>query len=121
MGILNNVMNALMEDKINGPKAAGLVLWFLEVVPLTRSAAGVITTPLWVESKVAAWGQVTAFSPLMLPIVLLADQLWTLPTPSPTSIAGLVGLAARSTTLAYALFFRFLAEAGPMTSCSLPY
>lgn len=134
------VMHALTEEKITGPKAAGLAFGFLGVVTLMGpAAAGVVATPLWailvclgatlsyafsgwwgrrfkalgVEPKVAAWGQVTASSLIMLPIALAVDQPWTLPMPSATSIAALVGLAALSTALAYVLFFRILAEAGP--------
>lgn len=61
----------------------------------------------------AAAGQVTASTMLILPIMLIVDQPWTLPAfPSPTVWASLAGLALLSTALAYVLYFRILAAAG---------
>ena len=59
-----------------------------------------------------AAGQVTASSCLLLPIALLVDQPWTLPTPGLGAIGAVVGLALLSTALAYVVFFRVLASAG---------
>jgi len=59
-----------------------------------------------------ATGQVTASSVMLLPVMLLVDQPWTLPMPGPGVIAALVGVAALSTALAYLLYFRLLATAG---------
>ena len=61
----------------------------------------------------AAAGQVTASTVLILPIMLLVDRPWTLPSaPSLTVCAALGGLALLSTALAYVLYFRILAAAG---------
>lgn len=61
----------------------------------------------------AAASQVTASAMLILPIMLIVDQPWTLPTfPSATVWASLAGLALLSTALAYVLYFRILAAAG---------
>jgi drug/metabolite transporter (DMT)-like permease len=61
----------------------------------------------------AAAGQVTASTMLILPIMLIVDQPWTLPGfPSATVWASLAGLALLSTALAYVLYFRILAAAG---------
>ena len=61
----------------------------------------------------AATGQVTLSAMLILPIMLIADRPWLLPTPpSPTTWAALAGLALLSTALAYVLYFRILAAAG---------
>ena len=61
----------------------------------------------------AAAGQVTASTMLILPIMLIIDQPWTLPAfPSATGWASLAGLALLSTALAYVLYFRILAAAG---------
>ena len=61
----------------------------------------------------AAAGQVTASTILILPIMLIVDQPWTLPAfPSATVWASLAGLALLSTALAYVLYFRILAAAG---------
>jgi drug/metabolite transporter (DMT)-like permease len=61
----------------------------------------------------AAAGQVTASSVLILPIMLIVEQPWTLAAPPPASTwAALAGLALLSTALAYVLYFRILAAAG---------
>ena len=61
----------------------------------------------------AAAGQVTASTVLILPIMLIVEQPWTLSaTPSATVWAALAGLALLSTALAYVLYFRILAVAG---------
>jgi drug/metabolite transporter (DMT)-like permease len=59
-----------------------------------------------------ATGQVTASSAMLIPVMLLVDQPWTLPMPGPGVIAALIGVAALSTALAYILYFRLLATAG---------
>ena len=59
-----------------------------------------------------ATGQVTASSVMLIPVMLLVDQPWTLATPGPGVIAALIGVAALSTALAYLLYFRLLASAG---------
>ncbi|MGO1079243.1 DMT family transporter [Inquilinus sp. CA228] len=61
---------------------------------------------------VTATGQVSATSLMMLPIVALVDRPWTLPMPSGTTVASLVGLALLSTSLAYVLYFKLLARVG---------
>ncbi len=61
---------------------------------------------------VTATGQVTATTVMMLPIVLIVDQPWTLALPQPVTIAAIAGLALLSTALAYVIFFRILATAG---------
>ncbi len=64
----------------------------------------------------AAAGQVTASTALILPIMLIVERPWTLPTvPSPAVLAALAGLALLSTALAYVLYFRILAAAGATT------
>jgi drug/metabolite transporter (DMT)-like permease len=59
-----------------------------------------------------ATGQVVASSMILMPIMMLVDQPWTLPVPSLTAIGALIGVAAISTALAYVLYFRILATAG---------
>ncbi|GAW36092.1 putative inner membrane transporter yiJE [Roseovarius sp. A-2] len=59
-----------------------------------------------------ATGQAVASSVLLLPVVMVVDQPWTLPMPSPAAIGALIGVAALSTALAYVLYFRILATAG---------
>ncbi len=41
------------------------------------------------------------------------EQPWMLPVPSGRTVLAMVGLAALSTALAYAIFFRILAVSGP--------
>ena len=59
-----------------------------------------------------ATGQVTASSLILLPIMLMVDQPWTLPMPGIDIILSLVALAGLSTALAYILYFKILETAG---------
>jgi drug/metabolite transporter (DMT)-like permease len=59
-----------------------------------------------------ATGQTTAASVILLPVVLLVDQPWTLAMPGVGTIAALFAVAALSTALAYIIYFRLLASAG---------
>jgi drug/metabolite transporter (DMT)-like permease len=61
----------------------------------------------------AAAGQVTASAVLILPIMLVVEQPWTLSAPPSLTVwLALAGLALLSTALAYVLYFRILAAAG---------
>lgn len=66
-----------------------------------------------VSPLVAATGQLSASTLMMLPIVFVMHPPWTLPVPSQTAFLALVGLALISTALAYLLFFRIMRTAGP--------
>lgn len=59
-----------------------------------------------------AAGQVTASTVLLLPLMLLADQPWTLAMPHAATWAAVLGVGTLSTALAYVLYFRILATAG---------
>lgn len=61
---------------------------------------------------VAATGQVTASTLLLLPIALAVDRPWELPLPGAPVWGAVLGIAALSTALAYGLYFRILATAG---------
>ena len=61
---------------------------------------------------VAATGQLSASSLMILPLALLVDQPWQLPVPSIEVIVSILGLAVLATALAYVLFFRILTSAG---------
>lgn len=65
-----------------------------------------------ISPMVTATGQVTASSIILLPVMLIMDQPWTLAMPSPGAIAALFGLALLSTALAYIIYFRILSTAG---------
>jgi len=61
---------------------------------------------------VAATGQVTASSCILLPVSLIVDRPWTLAMPSTGAVLSLLALALVSTAFAYLIFFRLLARAG---------
>jgi drug/metabolite transporter (DMT)-like permease len=61
---------------------------------------------------VTATGQLTATTVMSLPLVLLVNPPWTLPMPSLSVGAALVGLALASTALAYVIFFEIMRKAG---------
>ncbi|RTL66226.1 MAG: DMT family transporter [Hyphomicrobiales bacterium] len=62
---------------------------------------------------VSAASQLTCSTVMMLPIALAVDRFWTLPAPSLPIVAAVVSLALFSTALAYIVFFRISASAGP--------
>ena len=66
-----------------------------------------------VSPLVAATGQLSPSTLMMIPIVFVMHPPWTLPVPSQTAFLALVGLALISTALAYLLFFRIMRTAGP--------
>ncbi|MEM9775191.1 MAG: DMT family transporter [Chloroflexota bacterium] len=61
---------------------------------------------------VVATGQLTAAAVMLIPIALLVDQPWNLPSPSLNVWWSIIGLAVFSTSLAYIIYFRILAVAG---------
>ncbi|MDJ0389966.1 DMT family transporter [Roseomonas sp. E05] len=71
---------------------------------------------LGVPPLAAAAGQTTASTLLALPLALLLDQPWNLPSPSPEALLALLALGLVSTGFAYTLFFRILDEAGATNS-----
>lgn len=73
---------------------------------------------LEVDPYAVATGQVTASTIMMLPIMLIIDQPWTLDAPSTSSIAALIALGIISTAYAYILYFKILSSAGS-TNASL--
>lgn len=59
-----------------------------------------------------ATGQVTASSLMLLPMMLIIDQPWTLPMPGMDTVLSLIALASLSTALAYIIYFKILETAG---------
>lgn len=59
-----------------------------------------------------ATGQITGAALVMAPLSLGFDHPWSLPYPSPSVWAALVGIALISTAAAYMLFFRILKRVG---------
>jgi drug/metabolite transporter (DMT)-like permease len=68
---------------------------------------------------VIATGQVMTAALLMLPVALLVDQPWALPSAGLDAWAGAIGLAIPSTAIAYFFYFRLIDSAGARTRCWL--
>jgi drug/metabolite transporter (DMT)-like permease len=62
---------------------------------------------------VSSAAQVLCSTMLLLPMAVLHDRFWLLPAPSAPAILAIVGLALFSTALAYIVFFKISASAGP--------
>ncbi|MFN3503482.1 MAG: EamA family transporter, partial [Allorhizobium sp.] len=69
-----------------------------------------------ISPATSAFGQVSATTLLMIPVVTLIDMPWHLPMPGVTTIAALLGLGLLSTALAYILFFHILSVGGAINS-----
>lgn len=132
------VAHSLTQDeKLTANRAFGVVLGFLGVIcligiealdGLTLAVAGQIAcvgaaisyafSSVWarrfqdVPPFASAMGQLTMSSLMMIPIVLMVDQPWTLAWPSPTVVWSLILLAIPATALAYLLFFAIVRAAG---------
>ena len=72
-----------------------------------RSLSQSTMTPL-----VVATGQVITAAIIMLPVMLIVDQPWQLPTPGLDAWAGALALAIPSTAIAYIFYFRLIDRAG---------
>jgi drug/metabolite transporter (DMT)-like permease len=59
-----------------------------------------------------ATGQLVASTILLVPVMLVIDRPWSLPSPSMIVVGALIAIATLSTALAYVLYFRILATAG---------
>lgn len=62
---------------------------------------------------VSSAAQLTCSTMLLLPIAAVVDRFWLLPQPSAPAVLAVLGLAIISTALAYIVFFRISASAGP--------
>lgn len=69
-----------------------------------------------ISPATGAFGQVSATTLMMIPIVALVDTPWHLSTPAMTTVVALLGLGLLSTALAYILFFHILAVGGAINS-----
>ncbi len=67
---------------------------------------------LGVKPIVTATGQVMASSVILIPIAMLVEKPFMLPSPGLEVWLAILGLAVLSTALAYILYFRILATAG---------
>lgn len=127
------------DEKIDRTKIAALLIGLVGVVVLIGPDALIGGAALWAQMAClgaalsyafagvygrrfrrmgiapteAAAGQVTASAVLILPIMLVVEQPWTLSAPPSLTVwLALAGLALLSTALAYVLYFRILAAAG---------
>lgn len=128
-----------VDEKMTPGRLAGVVIGFLGVAVMIGpdAFAGVTTdlladlallvasvfyafSPIYgrrfarqgLSPMVAATGQFTAASVMIVPISLVFDAPWTLPMPGLPVWAALLGLAAISTAFAYLIYYRILATAG---------
>lgn len=131
------------DEKITPAKLIGCALGLAGMVLLIGPAAlGIADSPLWAKlavvgaaisygfaatfgkrfkglsPRITATGQLTASSLIMLPLMLVVDQPWTLQAPPASVIASILALALLCTAFAYIVFFRILSVAGA-TSASL--
>ena len=130
------VMHAAGAERLTAARVAGVVLGFAGVAvligPETLVSSGDLTaqlaclggalsygfTALWgrrlrhVAPLDAAAAQCLCSTAILLPLVLVIDQPWTLAMPSLIAWSSLFGIALISTAAAYVLFFRIVALAG---------
>ena len=66
-----------------------------------------------VPPLVSSAAQLTCSTILLLPLAVVFDRFWLLPAPSLPALGAVVGLALFSTALAYIVFFKISADAGP--------
>jgi drug/metabolite transporter (DMT)-like permease len=66
-----------------------------------------------VPPLVSSGAQLTCSTLLLLPAAATVDRFWLLAMPDATTIGAVLGLAVFSTALAYIVFFRISATAGP--------
>jgi drug/metabolite transporter (DMT)-like permease len=125
------------DEKLKANRAFGVVLGFLGVIcligiealgGLTLAVAGQVAcigaalsyafSSVWarrfqgVPPYASAMGQLTMSSLMMIPVVLLVDQPWTLTWPSTTVVWSMILLAIPATAFAYLLFFAIVRAAG---------
>lgn len=135
--ILANAMT--VDEKMTSGRLAGVVIGFLGVavmigpdalagatdslvadLALLTASVFYAFSPIYgrrfsrqgLSPMVAATGQFTAASVMMLPLTAVVDAPWTLPMPGLPVWGALLGLAAISTALAYIIYYRILATAG---------
>lgn len=96
--------------------AAGAPLWALLlpiIAAISYGFGGVYSKRFRaIPAPVAAAGQMTGASLLILPVSMIVDRPWTLAMPPMTTIAAILALALVSTAFAYILFFRIIPLAG---------
>jgi drug/metabolite transporter (DMT)-like permease len=99
-------------DGLGGSVPAELAILGAAVSYAFASLFGRRFRRLGIDPIVTATGQVTASSLVLIPLALVVDRPWTLPTPGLATFAAIAAIASLSTALAYILYFRILAGAG---------
>jgi drug/metabolite transporter (DMT)-like permease len=132
------VARLLADEALTGSKIAGVVLGIAGVGVLvgpealdanTSSVIGMLCilgaslsyafSALWmrrlrhIPPLVSSAAQLTCSSVLLLPLACIVERFWQLPLPGAPASLAVLGLALVSTALAYIVFFRLNASAGP--------
>ncbi|KAA2317467.1 DMT family transporter [Pseudooceanicola sediminis] len=129
----------LMDERMAANKAVGILFGFLGVIVLlggdllggaSIASLGILAClgaalsygfasvygrrfkAMQLTATQVAFGQLSATTLMMAPIVSIIDQPWKLPMPGTPVIVAILALAIVSTALAYVIFFRILASAG---------
>ena len=129
----------LMDERMAANKAVGILFGFLGVIVLlggdllggaSIASLGILAClgaalsygfasvygrrfkAMHLTATQVAFGQLSATTLMMAPIVSIIDQPWKLPMPGTPVIVAILALAIVSTALAYVIFFRILASAG---------
>lgn len=125
------------EEKLTGTRLAGVVTGIVGVVVLVGpDALGGLGAAGWAQLAILgatlsyafaliwgrrfrgrppilpATGQLVASSLIAIPLALIVDAPWNLPTPSTNVVLAVLALALASTALAYSLYFAIMARAG---------
>jgi drug/metabolite transporter (DMT)-like permease len=123
-GIVLGVLGVavLVGPDMVGPRPSGAAYWSCLAVlgaALSYGLAGIYGRrfgAMGITPLAAAAGQTSAAALLALPLALLIDRPWRLDMPGAAVWVALLGLALPCTALAYILFFRILASAGPVAA-----
>lgn len=135
------VARALAGERLSFNKIAGVLFGLVGVATLIGPELAVVNLPvlmgmgafllgtlfygfsaLWMRKLrhispiVSAASQLCWSSVLLAPIAAVTDRFWELPMPTPGTIGAVVGVAVFSTALAYIVFFRISASAGPQNA-----
>ncbi|WJR75144.1 DMT family transporter [Bradyrhizobium sp. NP1] len=131
------VMAIAGEERLNGRRAAGIVIGLIGVIILhgdalgfeSRQSLGILLclaaaasyglAALYARRHLAtspplatATFQMMASAVMMIPVAGVIEQPWRLPMPGATTWLAVIGLATLSTALAYLVFFQILRRSG---------
>jgi len=135
------VARVLAGERLSLNKTAGVLFGIVGVATLVGPELAVVNLPvlvgmgafllgtlfyglsaLWMRKLrhispiVSAASQLCWSTVLLTPIAAVADRFWLLPMPSTGVIGAIIGVAVFSTALAYIVFFRISASAGPQNA-----